>query len=169
MESLTTEFKVSFFRIILLIISLITLSVLSAIASEPASIQHTLLSALAYAISFFLGIIVSGLLLSIVNSIVKRNYGFSSIVKATANGFAFMFPFAVLAVFTDILFHWNSVQAITCAAIFTCVSVSSADLINLGGKKTPNFISSFIASAIFISLYLVLPFALQIVLNKINL
>ncbi len=168
MESVTTELKVSSFRVLLLIVSLLTLSVLSAIAIEPANVQFTVLFTLAFVITFSLGIFISVIMLSIPNSTVKHNYGSSVIVKISTNGFAFLFPFAVLAFISDFLLQWNAVQAISCAAIFTCVSVSSAELINIGGKKTTNLIFSFLASLLYLSLYIVLPVAIKIVINKVN-
>lgn len=166
MKKIATGFKVSFLRVLLLLAALITLSILSAL-SFKASVPVAVLMALVFAVVFSLGILIATLMLSFPNGKVRKQYGFSAITQATTNGFALLFPFAVLALISDLLFQWNATQAITCAAIFTCISVSAGDLMNLGGKKTVNLIFSFLASVMFIALYIGIIIGTKILLGKI--
>ena len=155
MKELENEYKTNFVRILLLIIALTILSVLSSV-SLNFNTMFTILITILYIIIFGVGISISILLLSVPNSMLRKTYGFSVILKSFINGFAFLFPFAVMAIFSDIIFSWNAIQPISCAAIFTCVSVSTSDLMKLGGGKTGNLIFSFLASIIFLLLYFVI-------------
>ncbi|MEI6853302.1 MAG: hypothetical protein WCL06_10680 [Bacteroidota bacterium] len=166
MEKIAKEYRVSFLRVLLLLSALISLSVLSAI-SLRAAVWYEVLTAIGFVIVFSIGILFATLLLSFPNGKVRKQFGFSAISKATTNGFAMLFPFAVLALITDLIFQWNATQAITCAAIFTCISVAAGDLMNLGGKRTVNLIFSFLASVMFIALYMGLIMGAKIILSQI--
>lgn len=152
MKELAVEYRISFIRILLLIIALTILSILSSL-SLNLNTMFTVIFLILYIIILSVGIFISILLLSIPNSMLRKTYGFSVILKSFTNGFAFLFPFAVMALFSDIIFRWQAIQPIACAAIFTCISVSTSDIMKLGGRKAGNLILSFLASVIFLLLY----------------
>ncbi|MCX6163229.1 MAG: hypothetical protein NTV87_18060 [Ignavibacteriae bacterium] len=154
MEKHPVEFSTSIFRIILLIIALI---IISAIASSSLGLKplYSVIFTFVYLLVFITGMFFSAMLFSIHNSSVRKAYGFSVIIKTIINGFAFLFPFAVLAVFSDFIFKWNAIQPVASAAIFTCVSVSASDLMKSGGKRAGNLIFSFAVSLIFLFMFFV--------------
>jgi hypothetical protein len=153
MEQTPAGFKTDFLRIILLFASIIILSWLtsSTLGLSPDSSKMYF----AVVVTVFLaGIIITSVLLVFPNLSVGKTFGFAVILKAAINGFAFLFPFAIMAVLSDYVFKWNAIQPIASAAIFTCVSVSASDLMKLGGKRAGNLVCSFLSSVIFLGLFL---------------
>ncbi len=152
MEKNSAEFQVSVIRILLLAISVIVIAALTSLSSG-FNIKITAILLIGYIILLAGGMFISVLLLSVPNSILIKTYGFSVIIKSVLNGFAFLFPFAVLALISDSVLNWNAVPAITSAGIFTCISIADSDLIKSGGKKAGNLVFSFLASVIFMLIY----------------
>ncbi len=153
MEQTPAGFKTDFIRIILLFAAIYVLSKLTSTSLGLGPV-YTQTYAIVIMMVIAAGIFITTVLLALPNSVVIRTYGFAIVMKAVTNGFAFLFPFAVMAVLSDYVFHWNAVQPIASAAIFTCVSVSASDLMKLGGKKSGNLIFSFTASIIFLLMYM---------------
>jgi len=153
MEQTPAGFKTDFIRIILLFTAIYVLSKLTS-ASLGLGPDYTNTYAIIIMMAIAAGIIITTILLALPNSVVIKTYGFTVIMKAVTNGFAFLFPFAMMAILSDYIFKWNAVQPIASAAIFTCVSVSASDLMKLGGKKAGNLIFSFTASIVFLLMYM---------------
>jgi hypothetical protein len=148
------KYKTSIIRILLMIFSITTISALTSF-SLNLNFKMTLISAAVYFIIFSAGMVFAVLLLRIPNSVLARSYGFSIIVKSAINGFSFLFPFAIIALLSEYVLNWNAVQAITIAGIFTCVSISVSDLIDLGGRRVWNLVLSLFTSVVFMLMYII--------------
>ncbi|MEI8047367.1 MAG: hypothetical protein WCI92_08310 [Bacteroidota bacterium] len=153
MEQTPAGFKTDFLRVILLFTAIYILSELAS-ASLGLGSAYTKTYSVIYMMTLAFGIFITTILLALPNLVVIRTYGFKVIMKAVTNGFAFLFPFAMMAVLSDYVFKWNAAQPIASAALFTCVSISASDLMRLGGSKTGNLVFSFIASIVFLLLFM---------------
>lgn len=152
MEKTDSNYNIGLIRFLLLVISLAILPYFSAL-SLNYELTKTIIAFVLYCFVIISGMIFTALLLLLPNSVPRINFGFSVVVKSVVSSFAFLFPFAVITIFSEALFKWNAIQGIFSSAIFTCVYLSASDLIKLGGKKFGNILVSLIASIVIITLY----------------
>lgn len=155
MEKADSNYNVGLIRLLLLVISIVILPYFS-VNSLNYELIKTISGFVLYCLVIISGMFLTVLLLLLPNSVPRNNFGFSVVVKSVVNGFSFLFPFAVITVFSEALFNWNAIQGIFSSAVFTCIFLSSSDLIKLGGKRAGNIIISFIASVAVITLYSVI-------------
>lgn len=153
MEKTPAGFTTNSLRVLLLLAAVFILSWLTSrsLGLNPDFARKYIL---VYVGVFLAGMIITSVLLIFPNISVSKTYGFGVIMKAVVNGFAFLFPFAVMAILSESVFNWNAIQPIASAAIFTAVSVSASDLMKLGGKRSGNLVCSLLSSIIVLGLFL---------------
>lgn len=155
MENNMNNYKGTLPQMLLVSVSALTISFISALSSA-----NNLMSVFIYFIIFSVLLLVLFLVtigvLNIANSSVKSKYGKGFIYGSAVHGFMLLFPFAIILLISDAILQWSAYQTIVATSIITSASYSTSDLIKLGGSKAGNIFLSIIVGAVFLTLFVLI-------------
>jgi len=152
MEQAYKKYRSNPLAIVLFIFAAITLSILSA-RSISSKIPVIISISFVYLIIMAVGVCITAFILAIPNNELRKQVGMGGLLSLAFNGFAVFFPFAVIAIVSDLMLGWGAAQAITIAGIFTSVSMLSSDFMKAKVSRAGSILLSMLASFIFIILY----------------
>jgi len=155
MENKMNNYKGTLPQMLLVSVSALTISIISAVSSGT-----NLISTIVYFIifAFLLLVLFFGTLgvLNISNSSVKSKYGKGFVYGSVVHGFMLLFPFAIILLISDVILQWSAYQTIVATSIITSVSYSTSDLIKLGGSRAGNMFLSLLVGVVFLTLFVLI-------------
>lgn len=155
MENNMNNYKGTFPQMLLVSVSALIISLISALSSG-SNLLGILIYFIIFAIFLLVLFFVTMAALSIANSSVKSKYGKGFVYGSVVHGFMLLFPFAIILLISDVIFQWSAYRTIVATSIITSASYSTSDLIKLGGSKAGNMVLSIIVGAIFLTLFILI-------------